>query len=114
MINLKKSMDAWGTPEFTPTLKSELESMGTEQLPLQQGLSTSSVALDDNVKVTILDTAEQADHLEVKVGIFYSGIIAGCSCVDDPTPTSEQTEYCEVQLRIKRNSGDTEVTLLSD
>jgi len=62
----------------------------------------------------IMNASEEADFIHAKVGIFYSGIIAGCSCADDPTPISELNEYCEVQLAIDKNTAEATVTLVPD
>lgn len=113
MIRLSKSIDAWGTPGFETILKAEIEQMGVEQLPLQQGLTTGSYAMGDKLEVLINGVSERAGRIRVKAGIFYTGIIAGCSCADDPTPVDEQTEYCEVQLDINKITAETTVTLLT-
>lgn len=112
MIRLTKSLYAWGRPDFNDILKEEIEQMGTDQLPLQQGLATSSYAMGGNLTVMILKVNEDAGHIRVKAGIFYTGIIGGCSCADDPTPAGEQTEYCEVQLDINKMTAETAVALL--
>lgn len=114
MIRLAKSLNAWGTPDFEDILKAEIEQMGAEQLPLQQGLSTSSHALDDKLSVRIISVSGDAYFIRAKVGIFYTGIIAGCNCADDPTPVEEQNEYCEVQLDISKLTADTTVALLAE
>lgn len=61
----------------------------------------------------ILNTTEENDSIQVKAGIFYTGIIAGCSCSDDPSPTDEQNEYCELQFIINKNTAETSVNLLN-
>jgi len=114
MIQLTKSLNAWGTPDFEDILKSEIEQLGAEQLPLQQGLSTSSYALDDKLKVRVISVSEEAGFIRAKIGIFYSGIIAGCSCADDPTPVEEQVEYCVVQIDINKITAETTVALLAE
>jgi len=114
MINLKKSLHAWGTDDFNHTLKAELQALGVDELPLQQGLKASSIALDDKLSAVILHTREHSNVIDVKAGLFYTGMVAGCACVDDPTPENELTEYCEVMLNIDRHNGDTKVTLLAD
>jgi len=50
----------------------------------------------------------------VKAGLLYAGIIAGCSCADDPTPIDEVTEYCVVRFDIDKATAETKVTLLSE
>jgi len=115
MFRLTKALDAWGTPDFKDALKKEIiERMGAEQLPLQQGLSTSSYALDDKLEMMIISVVEEARFIRAKAGIFYSGIIAGCSCADDPTPVNEESEYCEVQFEINKFTAETTVVLLAE
>jgi hypothetical protein len=114
MIRLTQSLRAWGTPQFRAILKREIEGLGADHLPLQQGLSTGSYALDHGLQATILRIFEGPTTIQVQAGLFYSGIIAGCSCADDPTPVDEHSEYCEVQLDIDKTTGETTVALLSD
>lgn len=114
MIRLTKSLNAWGNPDFRDTLKAEIKQLGAEQLPLQQGLSTSSYALDDKLDAMIISVAEEAHFIRAKAGIFYAGIIAGCSCADDPTPVEEQAEYCVVQLEINKKTAETTVALVAE
>lgn len=114
MIHLTKTLNAWGTPAFEDILKEELEQLDAGQLPLQQGLSTSSYALDSKLSVRVINISEEAGFIRAKVGIFYTGIIAGCSCADDPTPINENNEYCEVQLKVNTTTAETTVTLLAE
>ncbi len=111
MIRLEKSLRAWGTSAFNEVLKSEIEQLDTHSLPLQQGLSRSSHVADSGFRVMILRASEHGDSLYIKAGIFYSGIIAGCSCADDPTPVPEQSEYCEIVLEISKPTAETRITL---
>lgn len=112
MIRLGKSLSAWGAPDFESVLKEEIRQMGAEQLPLQQGLLNTSYALDDKLDVRVISVSDEPGFIHAKVGIFYAGILAGCSCADDPTPVEEQAEYCEVQLDINKMTAEAEVTLL--
>jgi hypothetical protein len=113
MIRLTKALNAWGTPEFERALKQEIEKMDTAQLPLQQGLTTGSYALAGH-KAMLISTSEDAGVIRVKAGIFYSGIIAGCACADDPTPVNEESEYCVVQLDIDKHTAETTIALLAE
>jgi len=114
MLRLPRSLNAWGTPAFAAILKQEIEQAGAAPLPLQQGLSVSSVALGDKISVMINGISEDAGFIHARAGIFYSGIIAGCSCADDPTPVGENSEYCEVRFDIDKNTAETMVTLLAE
>jgi len=112
MIQLAKSLNAWGTPGFEDIFKAEVEQLGVDQLPLQQGLSSSSYVTDSPRKVLVMSVADENEFIRVTAGIFYSGIIAGCSCADDPTPVDEVNEYCEVRFEIDKKTAETVVTLL--
>jgi hypothetical protein len=114
MIHLKESLGAWASPEFNETFKAEVERLQHEELPLQQGLSLSSSVSAEPFKVMVIRSAEEPGAIRIKAGIFYSGIIAGCSCSDDPTPTDLQSEYCDVEFVIDKESAETSVSLLPD
>ncbi len=88
--------------------------MESALLPLQQGLTISSHVTERPVQAMILGTSEDADLIRVKAGIFYTGIIAGCSCADDPTPIAEQNEYCVVEFCIDKRSAETTVVLVAE
>lgn len=114
MIQLTKALSAWGTPEFKDILKREIERLDVELLPLQQGLSQGSYASGENLSAMIISFSEEPGFIHVKSGIFYTGIIAGCNCADDPTPVDGHTEYCEVRFVINRLTAETTVTLATD
>lgn len=109
---LTNARDAWGTPRFGAALKQDIERLNPDLLPLQEALSASSVALTDKLEARIIEASERDGVIRVRAGIFYSGVVAGCSCADDPTPIETQNEYCEVQLDIDRATAMTTVTLL--
>lgn len=114
MIQLNKSLKAWNTPEFKVVLQQEIAQLDSDRLPLQQGLTICSHVADRPVQAMILDLSEDANLIHVKAGIFYTGIIAGCSCADDPTPTAEQNEYCVLQFCIDKQTAETTVLLVSE
>lgn len=113
MLRLDKSLGAWGTPDFDSVFKAETSQMG-RHLPLQQGLSKSSYVSDDSIAVVFLSAEERAQTIRVRAGIFYEGVIAGCSCADDPTPMNKMTEHCVVQFDIDKQTAQTLVALLED
>lgn len=113
MIHLPDSVHAWGTPDFDATLKRELAALDPAALPLQQALAVSSQVAEAPIQVSVLAAGEAAGRITVKAGIFYSGLIAGCSCADDPTPMAEQAEYCVVRIDIDLASAEAVVTLLA-
>ncbi len=114
MIKLDKSLRAWGTPGFEAIFKQELAQQAG-QLPLQQGLSAGNyVVAEAPVTVAIISVVELENVIRVKAGIFYRSVMAGCSCADDPTPISENNEYCEVQMDIDKASAGTTIALITE
>jgi hypothetical protein len=114
MIRLPTSLNAWGTPEFKDVIRQEIAQMDATELPLQQGLTHSSHVTERPFQAMLLSATEDAGLLRVKAGIFYTGIIAGCSCADDPTPIDELNEYCVVRFDIDMKTAATTVTLLEE
>ncbi|MEJ2478570.1 MAG: hypothetical protein P8Y78_00075 [Acidihalobacter sp.] len=112
MFQLSETLHAWQTEDFAPTLRREVRQLGAAQLPLQAGLRNSGYALDEVRDVTLLGVEETPEHIRVRLGIFYAGIIAGCSCADDPTPVEAQDEYCEIRLNIDKSNAAASAELL--
>ncbi|MDH5407333.1 MAG: hypothetical protein OEY00_01835 [Gammaproteobacteria bacterium] len=111
MLKLEKLLAAWNKADFDSVAKEELQKLDAVSLPLQQGLAQSSYVADDPVSVIIMSSSEQQNVIKIKAGLFYSGIIAGCSCSDDPTPLDKVNEYCEVFILIDKTSGEASISM---
>lgn len=114
MTRMNRSLVAWNTPRFGSVFKEEVRQLGTSSLPLQQGLSRSSHVSGNDLEAVVLGAGEEVKCIRVKAGIFFQGVIAGCSCADDPTPADTLTEYCVLQFDIDKQTADTVVTLIED
>lgn len=111
-LRLPQVTQAIGTSAFNDVLKMAIEELPRDALPLQQGLRATNYVVDRTISAMILAVADGEHAIGAKVGIFYAGIVAGCSCADDPMPINEENEYCELQLEIDKATGATSVTLL--
>ena len=111
-MKLPKIIESLGTDDFSNVAKIEIQKLSSDNLPLQQGLTLSSYVGSSPISVVILNHEVNEELLKIKTGIFYTGIIAGCSCSDDPSPTDEQNEYCELLFTIDMQTADTRVELL--
>lgn len=114
LIRLPDSLAAWQTAGFGTTLCRELEALGPHRLPLQQGLAHSSCVSDRPIRAMLVDDAGADDAPGARVGVFYTGIVAGCNCADDPTPVDEQNEYCVLRITIDPDTAEAQVSLLPD
>ncbi len=114
-FNLPHSCTAWNTADFADTFRHEVEQIDADLLPLQQGLSGTSSVADEPFKVILIGQAtDMGACIRVKTGVFYAGLIGGCSCADDPTPLESQPEYCELWFEIDKQSGETRVGLVPE
>lgn len=115
MILLANALPAWNTPEFARVLKREIERLPAAALPLQAGLAASSYVLEQNaISAMVIRASEHGACIRAEVGIFYSGLLGGCACADDPTPVNENSEYCVLQFDIDRVTGVATATLLNE
>lgn len=114
MIRLTRSLLAWNTPDFDQVIKAEIAQLGPARLPLQQALSFSSYVADSPRRPVIHNVTDDEGFIHVTAGIFYAGIIAGCSCADDPTPVDEVNEYCLLRFDINKATAEASVVLLDE
>lgn len=111
MITLSKTVKAWDTDSFNKTFTDEICTIPAHELPLQEGMSYGSVALSEKLSATVLHLNSDDRYIVAKTGLFYTSIIAGCSCADDPSPVDEINEYCEATFKIDKRDGKTTVSL---
>jgi len=106
MHDLQRSLKAFGSPDFAAVLREELAAFGPDALGLQQALSAGNTALSDGIGIMILHHLETSDTLQVRAGVFFTSVLGGCACADDPTPENENAEYCEIEITIDRRTGE--------
>ncbi len=105
MHHLQRSLKAFGTPDFAGVLQEELAALGPDALGLQQALTAGSLARRDGIGIMVLRHRETSDTIEVRAGVFFTSVLGGCACADDPTPENENAEYGEIDITIDRQSG---------
>ena len=114
MITLRNVLNKWGSEEFDNLLRADIDQMSVDQLPLQQALTSSSYALDSNIKSIVINKSDNSDAVRIKAGVYYTGIIAGCNCADDPSPADEIPEYCVVRIDIDKKTAEAKIVLLNE
>ncbi len=78
-------------------LKHELENLPAGTLPLEKGTSRGGFVDDSDISVTVISVKQDETSLRAKVGVFFTEIIVGCGCGDDPIP---ENAYCEMHISI--------------
>ena len=111
MMTLHDALRAWPTTDFAPALKRGLAALPPGALPLQHGVSPGAHVDDSEVSATVIRAAAEAGVIRARVGVFFTEVLAGCSCGDDPAPTSA---YCEIEVLIDRASGEVRFVPVGD
>ena len=83
------------------TLKHELENLPAGTLPLEKGTSRGGFVDDSDISVTVITVKQAENSMQAKVGVFFTEIIVGCGCGDDPMP---ENAYCEMLISIDRTT----------
>jgi len=105
MVLLEKTLRAWGSQTFSDNLKIELAELDDLLDYLQKAMSGSSYATTEGMEILILSMSERNEIIEVDVGVFYSGLVPGCNCSDDPSPESVNQEYCELSIKLDKRTA---------
>lgn len=105
-FNLVDSVGAFGTPAFAEILRRELLALpdGILTIEGEQGGLIDPASLG----LTLLSSRTDAERIEVAVGVFYTEIVGGCSCGDEPFGVNGYVELC---LRIERADGASVILL---
>jgi len=111
-VALPQSWAGLESINFAEILRDELASFAINDLPLQQCMARCNYVPDQKPDILILSVIDSDIDKQIRVGIFFDGIIAGCSCADDPTPVDSITEYCEFLLRMNRQTGAVKITVI--
>jgi len=104
---------ARSTPEEVEAVfKAELAATSPDELPLQQGMAHGNVAKGDGLTAMVIRTEVEPERYRIRAGLFFSSLVAGCACHNDPTPMADEAEYCEADFVIRRPDGATQASLV--
>lgn len=113
-FSLPDTLAAWSDADFSSVLEAELAALPAGVLPLVRAMSQGSAPGSSPIRITLLGRDSDGEKKVLNVGVFFTSIIAGCSCADDPTPVEELPEYAQLCLIIDPVSGAAEVVLNED
>jgi hypothetical protein len=111
MTRLPESLRAWNTDAFARSLKAELEGMNLEDLPLDAGTSHGGFIGEDPITATLLNYSDEGRSILADVGVFFTEILAGCSCGDEPESIHA---YCRMRLRIDKSTAEAKIRVIQD
>jgi hypothetical protein len=101
-VDLKYCLEALDTTVLAQRLTDTLCELPPGTLPLQHGCEQGGMIDDHAISASVLTVERTADHLTARVGVFFTEIVGGCNCNDDPV---ESNAYCIIEVRIDRATG---------
>ncbi|TDY01027.1 glucosamine--fructose-6-phosphate aminotransferase [Thiohalophilus thiocyanatoxydans] len=111
MLKLLHTIEQRDPDALIRTLKRELESGGGANLPLDQGTSEGGYSDASDLQVTVLGIEQSEMTLQARIGVFFTEIVANCSCGDEPV---HKPAYCRMQLSINRATGTATAVVMAD
>jgi hypothetical protein len=111
MPRFPAALTAWGSDAFGRVLKEEVESLSPGTLPLHLGVLQGGFVDDSDIAATVLTSREDEGSILVDVGIFFTEIVGGCSCGDEPEAINS---YCRLRIRIDKSSAEAHIGLVLD
>ena len=106
---LANALQKWPHESWKFALKREIESLPSDSLPLEAAVTRCGIVDDDNISVTVINTSQNSTSITATVGVFFTEIVAGCVCGEDPTA---ENAYCELLVRIDKITAAADITLI--
>jgi hypothetical protein len=97
-LKLPEALAAWGTPDFIPTLKREIETLNTLRWVLARRMNGFG-SIDVPVTAMVLAADSHDAVIEVRLALFYTVIETEYRCPDCSGEAVVQ-EACEMTVRI--------------
>jgi len=111
MPRLPRARTAWGSPAFASTLKSEIEALPAGSLPLDGATTQGGRVGEQGITVTVLQAEDAGHAIHARVGVFFTEVVGGCSCGEEPMPVQA---HCELQVEIAKADAMVRFVLLPD
>ncbi len=111
MPEFPDALRCWPSDAFARTLKAEIEALSPNALPLGKAVTQGSHVGDDPIVASVLQVADQREVIEVRLGVFFTEIVASCGCGADPM---EQSAYCEMFVRIDKATAEGRFEVLQE
>ena len=111
MPRFPNALRAWQCEDFSRILKQEIEDMDTGALPLSRASSRGGVVDASGITAMPLRSTDDERFIVANVGVFFTEILAACSCGEDPAETNA---YCQLQIRIDKASAEADIRILPD
>ena len=101
-INLESCLSARDEKVLAQTITRALEALPPEDLPLHAYCSQGGWVEGSPLAVSVLELRPDTHCILARVGVFFTELVGGCNCQDDPAKVNA---YGVFEIRIDRISG---------
>jgi len=108
-IDFRYCLEAEDASGLARRLADALCELPTGVLPLQHGCDQGGLIDDHDISASVLTVEQTTEKVTARVGVFFTEIVGGCNCHDDPV---EANAYCVIEARIDCATGMAEFTPL--
>jgi hypothetical protein len=84
-------------------LRAALRELDTEALPQRLCCERGGIIKPESWSIDVLEAQRQDGTVSVRLGLFFTEIVGGCNCHDDP---ANYNEYRSLRLTIACPSGE--------
>ncbi|NCA71141.1 MAG: hypothetical protein EOM91_13760 [Sphingobacteriia bacterium] len=81
-LALPESARRFGTPELAATLAREISAWPPDRLPLHG--AQGGLIEPGSIGVTVLSCTPNGQRIDLLVGVFFTEVVGGCSCGEEP------------------------------
>lgn len=106
MVILADALDAWGTERFRAVLKSELEKLRSDVLPIAHAVEEGNRLDDSDLGIIVNEVTDDEQRIHARVGVFCAQYIDCVTCGGGRGVRDEA--YCELLVSIDKSSGAAE------
>lgn len=104
MVILNESLAAWQSGHFNATLKSELERLRSDVLPIAHVIGEGNRLDDSDLGIIVNEVSEDAQNIYAKVGVFFNEIVNCCTCSGGSGMCD--AAYCELLVTLDKSSAE--------
>jgi hypothetical protein len=109
MVKLPETLRAWGTDRCAHLLKREILALKPGTLPLHLATKQGGMIQGGARDLTVLAVEDDGNSLLAHIGVFFTEVVGGCSCGDEPLTVDS---YCELKLRIDKRSAEADLEVV--
>ncbi|CAB5501782.1 hypothetical protein [uncultured Gammaproteobacteria bacterium] len=92
--------------------KQAFKSLTLDDLPLAVCCHHSGDIDKDSIEIAILSSAESENIIQLKTGVFFREVLAGCACSDNLSQAiSYENGYCELHIKFDKDADKLEIAL---